>query len=176
MLSLILGGSGSGKSERAEQMAADSGLPVSYIATMASQALNDTEMRERIRQHRERRPSHWRTIEDRMDLETVFHEASGRCVLVDCLTLWLSYYFTIGWGEEAILSRLHRILEAAKGRTSPLLIVSNEIGMGIVPDNSEARSFRDLTGRANQLVARHVGHVEFMVAGLGLCLKGGSSS
>ncbi len=171
-LTLILGGARSGKSARAEALAAASAGPVSYVATYFVGA-DDTEMRARVEQHRLRRPSHWRTWENEWDLAAIFSAAGGDVVLVDCLTLWLSYQQMQGLGDPAILDRLEAALLVAKAKNVRVIFVSNELGMGLVPSAADSRGFRDLAGRANQLVARHADAVEFVIAGLPLPLKGG---
>ena len=171
---LILGGARSGKSQHAETLAATSGRPVTYVATYASDPA-DAEMQARIQRHREQRPEAWRTVENRFDLDGVFVESAGRTVLVDCLTLWLSFLCE-KYSEPALLDRLERALKTARDQRLHLILVSNELGMGLVPSAPEGRSFRDLSGRANQLVARLADSVELVVAGLPLGLKGGSSS
>lgn len=172
-LTLILGGARSGKSSRAEQLAAAEGRPVVYIATCAT-TLADPEMGERIQKHRAQRPSHWTTSENNFDLPALFTEHSEKTLLLDCLTLWLSYHCeTIE--ESSLLSNLEAALEVARQQSISLIIVSNELGMGLVPSTPLGRSFRDLCGRANQMVARHADHVEFQIAGLPLILKGGAS-
>jgi adenosylcobinamide kinase/adenosylcobinamide-phosphate guanylyltransferase len=169
-ITLILGGARSGKSRRAEALARLSGRPVAYVATYASGPA-DGEMSERIDAHRARRPADWQTVENRFDLATLFGELRGRTVVLDCLTLWLSYHCeTVS--EPDLLERLREALEAARQSGLELYIVSNELGMGLVPSNPGGRAFRDLSGRANQLVAALAEDVEFQVAGLPLHLKG----
>ncbi len=171
-VSLILGGARSGKSRRAETLAAASGKDVVYVSTCAT-ALADPEMRERISLHRQQRPAHWLTLEDQFDLAAVFAAHSGKTVLLDCLTLWLSFHCeTVE--ETALLSRLREALTVARRHNLSLFIVSNEMGMGLVPSHPLGRSFRDLCGRANQLVAAEADYVEFQIAGLPLVLKGGA--
>jgi adenosylcobinamide kinase/adenosylcobinamide-phosphate guanylyltransferase len=172
-ITLILGGSRSGKSRRAEGLAAASSLPVSYVATCDT-SLMDDEMRARVGQHRGRRPAEWRTIEDRFDLTNVLGEQRGRLLLVDCLTLWLAWQHTRQRAEEETLRELEAVLAAAAHHACGVILVSNELGMGIVPTSSETRGFRDLCGRANQLAASRATRVEFMIAGLPMVLKGGA--
>lgn len=171
LLTLILGGARSGKSARAESLAALSPRPVTYVATYASGAV-DAEMSERILAHRHRRPASWETVENRFDLHTLFRELRGRAVVLDCLTLWLSFHCE-SVPEPDLLTLLRTALEEARSSTLELYIVSNELGMGLVPSTPQGRAFRDLCGRANQLVAGLADHVEFQIAGLPLCLKGG---
>ena len=169
-ITIILGGARSGKSARAEALARLSGRPVTYVATYA-EGPADGEMSERIDAHRARRPSDWQTVENRFDLATLFGELRGRTVLLDCLTLWLSYHSeTVS--EPDLLGRLRAAREEARRSGLELYIVSNELGMGLVPSSPEGRAFRDLSGRANQLVAALADDVEFQVAGLPLRLKG----
>jgi adenosylcobinamide kinase/adenosylcobinamide-phosphate guanylyltransferase len=169
-ITIILGGARSGKSARAEALARLSARPVTYVATYAS-GLADAEMSERIDAHRARRPADWKTVENRFDLSILFGELRGRTVVLDCLTLWLSYHCeTVS--EQDLLARLRAALEEARRSELELYIVSNELGMGLVPSSPEGRGFRDLSGRANQLVAALADDVEFQVAGLPICLKG----
>ena len=169
---LVIGGSRSGKSRHAESVAAASGLPVSYLATYCTEAA-DEEMRARIKLHRQRRPSHWRTIENRYDLRNQILENDGRLLLVDCLTLWLSFQQMQARSAESILAELEEAMRTACQQGRALILVSNEVGTSLVPSKPEARAFRDLCGSANQLVARYATTVEYLVAGLPLVLKGG---
>jgi len=168
-LHLILGGSRSGKSRRAEEIAVAKGMPVTYVATYAT-GQSDPEMKDRVAHHQKHRPSHWTTIENRFDLKALFQEQRNSLILVDCLTLWLSHRQMNEPREEAILAEL----EEAVRSIGPmgLIVVSNELGLGVVPPSPEGRNFRDLAGRANQLMGRLASRVEFMVAGLPMLLKG----
>ena len=183
-VTLVLGGARSGKSAYAERLAAESGKEVVYLATSRP---GDTEMAARIAHHRERRPAHWQTVEEELALATILrmHCASGRLVLVDCLTLWLSnLMFCDGreWpevGEVALPERFHQeraalleLLDA--GVEGDLVFVSNEVGMGIVPWGAVSRCFADEAGRLNQAVAARAGRAVFVAAGLPLVLKGGA--
>jgi len=169
LLQFILGGSRSGKSRRAEALAIQSSLPVVYIATCAT-TLADPEMQERIEQHRGRRPASWKTIENRFDLKKLIAAHDGALLLLDCLTLWLSFR-QMSAKDSEILAELEEALRHARELERPLIFVSNEIGTGLVPASAEARHFRDLVGTANQLVASRATRVELMVAGLPLVLK-----
>jgi adenosylcobinamide kinase/adenosylcobinamide-phosphate guanylyltransferase len=170
-ITLILGGSRSGKSRRAESLAGQKAMPVTYVATCAT-ALMDDEMRRRVQQHRRHRPADWRTVENRFDLPELIAENEGTLLLVDCLTLWLSHGWITQPDETRILAELERALQAATARNRPLILVSNELGMGLVPAGAQNRGFRDLCGRANQVAAAYAARVEFMIAGLPLVLKG----
>jgi adenosylcobinamide kinase / adenosylcobinamide-phosphate guanylyltransferase len=163
---LITGGARSGKSTRAEARArAFPGRPV-YVAT--AEAL-DIEMRERIAQHRARRAGAWLERETPLELVAALVETDGHGArLVDCLTLWLSnlMHAERDWQKEAIL-----LSETLSRQNSPVVLVTNEVGLGIVPDNALARRFRDAAGILNQMVARVAEEVEFMVAGLPMRVK-----
>lgn len=165
-LTFILGGARSGKSAHAEKLATALPAPWTYIAT--AQAF-DEEMRERIAIHRERRDERWHNVEAPFDLAGVLETVGeGVPVLVDCLTLWLTNHMLAEHDLDAETRRLERILAAPKG---PWFVVSNEVGMGIVPDNALARRFRDEAGRLNQRVAAIADRVVFMVAGIAMQVK-----
>ncbi|RKX31371.1 MAG: bifunctional adenosylcobinamide kinase/adenosylcobinamide-phosphate guanylyltransferase [Verrucomicrobia bacterium] len=166
---LILGGARSGKSTRAEELASTSDRTVVYVATCRTSDL-DAEMRRRIEHHRNRRPAAWVTLEDRYDLSGIAHEYPRSTILVDCLTLWIANEMD-GAMDDDILSRLMSGLEAMVRQGVSAVIVSNEVGMGIVPLGPENRRYRDLVGRANQLVAQKAQNVDFMAAGLVMRLK-----
>ena len=166
MKELILGGARSGKSMLAETRAAESGLRVVYVAT--AQAL-DGEMRRRIAHHQARRPATWGLVESPLDLAGHLHRnaAPGTCLLVDCLTLWLANLFE-AHDPDAETARLCAALAA---QNSPVVLVTNELGLGIVPENSLARRFRDAHGLMNQAVAAASDQVWMSVSGLPLRLK-----
>jgi adenosylcobinamide kinase/adenosylcobinamide-phosphate guanylyltransferase len=164
---LVLGGARSGKSRYAEtHILAAPGAPV-YIAT--AQAFDD-EMAERIARHRNDRGPGWRTVEAPLDLPDAIaaERGAGAAVLVDCLTLWASNLLLADMDVEAATDWL---VEAVRGHDGPLVLVANEVGLGIVPDNALARRFRDAAGRMNQAVAAAVDEVVFVAAGLPLTLK-----
>jgi adenosylcobinamide kinase / adenosylcobinamide-phosphate guanylyltransferase len=163
-LTLVLGGARSGKSRYAERLISAYPAPWTYIAT--AQAFDD-EMRVRIGEHQARRNRDWRTIEAPLDLPATIARAEG-AILVDCLTLWLSNLMLGGHALKPAYSKLVEALAAASG---PLVLVSNEVGLSIVPENALARSFRDEQGRLNQLIAAPADHVVFMVAGLPMVVK-----
>ncbi|NCT79004.1 bifunctional adenosylcobinamide kinase/adenosylcobinamide-phosphate guanylyltransferase [Pseudomonas stutzeri] len=169
MLELILGGARSGKSRFAERLAADSGLAVTYIAT--SQAL-DGEMTSRIAHHRERRPAHWALVEEPLQLARVLREqaAVNRCLLVDCLTLWLTNLLML---DDAMRLAEERdaLLECLDGLPGRILLVSNETGLGVVPLGELTRRYVDEAGWLHQAVAERAQRVTFMVAGLPMTLK-----
>ena len=163
---LITGGARSGKSARAEMRACQfAGKPV-YIAT--AEAL-DEEMRQRIAAHRARRRQDWLERETPLELIAALTETDGGGArLVDCLTLWLSnlLHAQRDWTTEAA-----RLADALAGQKSPVVLVTNEVGAGIVPDNALAREFRDAAGQLNQTIARAADEVELIVAGLPMRLK-----
>ena len=164
---LVLGGARSGKSTFAERLVCDSGRARVYVATGEA---GDAEMRERIAHHRERRGGDWQTIEEPLALaETLAREArADRAILVDCLTLWLSNLMHAGRDIEAESGRLSAALRSASG---VLVLVSNEVGLGLVPETPLGRVFRDAQGRLNQAVAGVADNVVFIAAGLPLWLK-----
>jgi adenosylcobinamide kinase/adenosylcobinamide-phosphate guanylyltransferase len=170
-LRFILGASRSGKSRYAETLAAACGLPVRFVATYAVDAA-DEEMRQRIALHRNRRPHHWHTVENRFDLRNQIAESEGSLLLVDSVTLWLSYRLMQKRAAESILTELQEALDAAVDLRRAVILVSDEIGAGLVPSTFDGRVFRDLSGSANQLMARCATKVELVVAGLPLVLKG----
>ncbi|NWG45718.1 MAG: bifunctional adenosylcobinamide kinase/adenosylcobinamide-phosphate guanylyltransferase [Alphaproteobacteria bacterium] len=168
-LVFILGGARSGKSARALGLAANGPGPRAFIATAEP---SDAEMAERIARHRQDRGGGWRTLEAPLDpagaLGTA--EASGCGIaVIDCLTLWLSNLLLAGRDPEAEGTRL---LQALAERSLPVIAVSNEVGLGLVPDTPLGRVFRDAQGRLNQRVAAAADVVEFVAAGLSLPLKG----
>ena len=169
MLELILGGARSGKSRLAERLAAESGLAVSYIAT--SQAL-DGEMTARIAHHRERRPAHWTLVEEPLQLARVLREqaAANRCLLVDCLTLWLTNLLMLDDAARLAEER-DALLECLDGLPGRILLVSNETGLGVVPLGELTRRYVDEAGWLHQTVAERAQRVTFMIAGLPMTLK-----
>ncbi|MDR3556845.1 MAG: bifunctional adenosylcobinamide kinase/adenosylcobinamide-phosphate guanylyltransferase [Syntrophobacteraceae bacterium] len=166
---LVLGGARSGKSSWAEGVVGRFDPPYVYVAT--AQALDD-EMKVRIRLHRERREGLWRTIEAPVELATVLEGLKGRGepVLVDCITLWLSNLLCSE--TSGIEGAVDRLCETIRSSDYPLVIVSNETGAGIVPENALARRFRDLSGFTNQKLAAACASVFLIVAGLPMRLKG----
>jgi adenosylcobinamide kinase / adenosylcobinamide-phosphate guanylyltransferase len=165
-LTLILGGARSGKSRYAERLIETFPPPWIYIATAEAE---DAEMAERIADHKARRGAQWQTVEaSRALAEALAAAPPGAAVLIDCLTLWLSNLMASGSDIDASTRALKEVL--AK-RTGPTVMVSNEVGLGIVPDNALARRFRDLQGRLNQDLAAEALRVVMMVAGLPVPVK-----
>lgn len=177
---LIFGGARSGKSAYAEQLALASGKPVTYLATAQA---GDFEMQARIAHHRQRRPASWRTVECTTDLAQAIAEVSTpeNLILVDCLTLWLS---NLLFSENTDYPEVGRIappeqfaiqraafLQALENVRGDLIMVSNEVGMGIIPQGAISRWFVDEAGRLNQAVAARCEQVSWVAAGLPLHLK-----
>jgi adenosylcobinamide kinase/adenosylcobinamide-phosphate guanylyltransferase len=164
---LVLGGARSGKSTFAEQLVRDSGLHAIYIATAAA---GDDEMRARIAQHRAQRGDRWRTVEEPLELAAACPREGrlGSVILVDCLTLWLS---NLMLGGHDIVSHTQQLCDWLENPICPTVLVSNEVGMGLVPDTSLGRRFRDEQGRLNQRIAACASDVVFVAAGLPLWIK-----
>jgi len=167
----ITGGARSGKSRLAEELAGQFLGPKAYLAT--AQAL-DEEMAERIRRHRENRPRDWQTLEEPIKVAVCIEEAGPRfdLLLLDCLTLWVSNLMMAGWEGAKILEEANHLLSACRQARGSLILVGNEVGMGIVPENAQARLFRDLSGFIQQKVAQEADEVYFMVSGLPVKIKG----
>jgi adenosylcobinamide kinase/adenosylcobinamide-phosphate guanylyltransferase len=165
-LTLVLGGARSGKSRYAETLITTLPPPWIYVAT--AQAL-DAEMTERIGAHQARRGAGWSTIESPHDLASTLSTHAEAPILVDCLTLWLS---NLMMADAQIDAEFDRLAQALQKVTAPVVLVANEVGSGIVPDNALARRFRDLQGWLNQRIAAQVDNVVLVVAGLPLCVKG----
>jgi adenosylcobinamide kinase/adenosylcobinamide-phosphate guanylyltransferase len=160
-LIFLLGGARSGKSAYAEKLATALPAPWTYIAT--AQACDD-EMAERIALHRARRGEGWSTVDAPLELAQALRAVpDGRPVLVDCLTLWFSNHMLAEHDLDALSVELESALSAPRG---PWFVVSNEVGLGIVPDSALGRRFRDAQGRLNQRIAALADRVFFMVAGL----------
>jgi adenosylcobinamide kinase / adenosylcobinamide-phosphate guanylyltransferase len=170
---LILGGARSGKSAYAEKLATQSDLPVTYIATAQ---IYDDEFAQRVNHHKERRPKHWQIVEAPFNLANTLetYANANACIIVDCLTLWLAQCICpdcvpaggVNWEKER--ADLLTILPKLQGT---VLLVSNEVGMGIVPLGEINRQFQDEQGRLNQTVAAIADKVSFVAAGLPLKLK-----
>jgi adenosylcobinamide kinase/adenosylcobinamide-phosphate guanylyltransferase len=166
----ITGGARSGKSSFAEKLAA--GIPGkrAYLAT--AQAL-DPEMAARIELHRKNRDTNWDTYEEPLAVAELVNKLNGKyhAVLLDCLTLWLSNVMARADDDDAVLSRSGELVSALKEFKGSCIVVSNEVGLGIVPDNPLARRFRDLAGIINQMMAQAADEAYFLAAGLPLKMK-----
>ena len=168
----ITGGARSGKSSFAEKLASTLGKDVLFLAT--AEAL-DKEMADRIKKHKSKRSSTWRTIEEPININILnkFRNFDG-AIILDCITLWLSnmiHKFGIEAAEHRILEDIRTLLKTARTSKFTLIVVSNELGMGIVPENKLAREFRDIAGKCNQLIARMADEVYLMVSGIELKIK-----
>lgn len=170
-ITLILGGTRSGKSSFAQKLAEESRKNLLYIATAEA---FDQEMTDRIERHQHDRGPDWQTIEESRDIAATIATRSSPqvTILVDCLTIWLSNLMLTDTDIEAASEKLIDALKAAPG---PVILVSNEVGSGIVPENPLGRKFRDESGRMNQRVAAISDNVALIVAGLPLCLKSGQA-
>jgi adenosylcobinamide kinase/adenosylcobinamide-phosphate guanylyltransferase len=184
-ITFVLGGARSGKSTYAERLASESALPVTYIATAAQSPLDD-EFAARIAHHRARRPAHWHVAVAGADLAQALRDAQGhgRCVLIDCLTLWLTTLLCPMEGgddkalavaalpDDAVAAHLDTFEAALKEAPGKIIIVSNEIGLGVVPLGALTRHYVDELGRLNQRIAAIARDVTLMVAGLPVLVKG----
>jgi adenosylcobinamide kinase/adenosylcobinamide-phosphate guanylyltransferase len=163
-LTLVIGGARSGKSRHAEALVEAMPEPWAYVATAA---VLDGEMAERVALHQARRDGRWRTIEAPLDVAEALVMAEGP-VLLDCLTLWLT---NVMLGERDVAAEVERLERALAVRRHSVVLVSNEVGLGIVPENALARRFRDEQGRLNQRMAALADRVVLMVAGLPMVVK-----
>jgi adenosylcobinamide kinase / adenosylcobinamide-phosphate guanylyltransferase len=160
-LVLLLGGARAGKSAAAQRLAERWDGPVTFIAT--AEAL-DAEMADRIGRHRRERPAGWTTVEEPLALrEAVAAVDAGSAAIVDCLTLWVSN--TLERDEEAVLAEAAETAELAAAHPAPVFVVSNEVGLGIVPANADARAYRDRLGAVNRVFADHAETAALVVAG-----------
>ncbi|MGI4747555.1 MAG: bifunctional adenosylcobinamide kinase/adenosylcobinamide-phosphate guanylyltransferase [Janthinobacterium lividum] len=166
LLTLVLGGTRSGKSRHAEGLIIAMPAPWLYLAT--GQAWDD-EMRARVVEHRARRMQGWHTVEVPVALADALDDAGDRPVLVDCLTLWLTNLLL---GDHDIEQAASGLMAALARRQAPTVLVGSEVGMGIVPENALARRFRDEAGLLHQRIATVADRVVLVVAGLPLVLKG----
>ena len=171
----ILGGARSGKSAYAEQLASSSALPVTYIATAQ---VYDDEFRQRVAHHQARRPKHWQLVEAPFDLAAHLRklDAPETCIILDCLTLWLAQCICPDCDkpmhENLWQTEKKALLETLPNMQAAVLLVSNEVGMGIVPLGEINRQFQDEQGRLNQAVAKLADTVSFISSGLPIRLKG----
>lgn len=175
-LALVLGGTRSGKSAFAEELAKKWGEQVTYIATAACL---DSEMELRIAKHRAVRPSHWTTVEATHGVAEVIKQVAhnSQVILLDCLTLLVS---NLVFAEEnlepqeverKVLAEINHLASVAKNSPCPVIIVSSEVGLGLVPDNQLGRLYRDILGKANQIVGKAAANVYLVVAGIPVELK-----
>jgi adenosylcobinamide kinase/adenosylcobinamide-phosphate guanylyltransferase len=170
---LITGGARSGKSKYAEQRAGELGERRFYVATAEAR---DQEMAQRIAEHRQRRGKRWVTVQEPVDLAAALAARHGQtdCALVDCLTLWLSNLL-IGYDGKYAENKVEELVTILPRLDFHVVLVTNEVGWGIVPDNALARQFRDLAGRAHQRIAAIADEVVLTVAGIPLVVKEGAA-
>lgn len=169
MLTLLLGGARSGKSTLAEELARRSSGPVTFVAT-CPRIPGDVELDERIDRHRADRPPHWTTVEEEVDLAAAIDGAPDGFLVVDCLTLWVSNLLYRSWSPEAIGAASRDALAAVGRRRGDTVVVSNEVGLGIVPADAGTRAYRDLLGTVNRAWANAADRALFLLAGRALPL------
>jgi adenosylcobinamide kinase/adenosylcobinamide-phosphate guanylyltransferase len=182
-ITLITGGARSGKSSFAQEMALKSGQPVLFVATAEA---GDEEMRQRIEEHKKARPESWRTLETKTHAGSQISQKLGeaKTVVIDCITLLVNNVFSehgghgdcevdAGMVEKAVAAEIDELVRCMGEVLADFIIVTNEVGLGIVPADRTSRLYRDLLGRANQTLALHADGVYLMVSGLPLLLKTG---
>lgn len=169
---LVLGGCRSGKSRFAEEWVSGRYARKTFIATLERSA--DPEMARRIDLHRATRATDWRTVEEPVALLRVLIEQQGQAdiVLIDCLTLWLSNLLLRDWADAAIETAVRELRQAVPELAAPVVMVANEVGLGLVPESPLGRRFRDLAGWTNQQLAAAASHVVLVTAGIAQPLKG----
>ena len=170
MKELILGGARSGKSHYAEVCAAESGLDVLYVATAQA---HDDEMQQRIEHHKQQRPDHWQLIEEPINLISVLKDNANTstCILVDCLTLWISNQLCSEIHKNKIENNINKLVETVLNLPGRIIFVSNEVSMGIIPMGEINRQFVDEAGRLHQRLATVCDNVTLMVAGIPTVIK-----
>lgn len=166
----VTGGARSGKSDFACRLASENKGAVTYIATAEA---GDSEMKKRIEKHRRKRPRRWKLVEEPVDMRSAISQAGkSRFIIIDCLTLLITnWMLKENFTESKILGDLSDFLLGLKELPANVVIVSNEVGAGIVPGTKLGRTFRDICGRANQLAAEHAEDVYFLVSGIPLKIK-----
>lgn len=168
-LTFLVGGARSGKSSLAVRFAAESGRPVVFVATSEAR---DEEMAARIESHRGERPPEWSTVEAPLDLAGALVAAPEEaCVVLDCLTLWTSNALEAGWSDEKVAEVAAEVAGRAAARAGPTVVVSNEVGLGVVPDTPLGRRYRDVHGRVNAIFAAAAERACLVVAGRALELR-----
>ena len=169
MIVFVTGGARSGKSTYAEGRAARSGEPVTYLATAVA---FDAEMRDRIGRHRAERPTHWVTVEEPLNVPAAVQHAETPVLLLDCLSVWVNNLMFHDWTDAQILAATDDLVSAARNHAGTVILVTNEVGLGIVPDNALSRRYRDVLGWVNQRCAQASHEAYLLVSGLPLTLKG----
>jgi len=165
-LTFILGGVRAGKSRLALELAKKSGKRTTFIATALP---IDSEMKERIKEHKSSRPNNWQTIEITKNLDKEIGRQRNKMVLIDCLTIYVSHLVNLS--EDKILNHIKKTIEAIKKSNSEFIVVSNEVGAGVHPNNKLGRKFRDVLGKANQMFARASDQFYVMFAGIPVDIK-----
>lgn len=169
---LVIGGCRSGKSARALALAEQ--IPGTRLFVATCEPGDDVEMLARVAQHRRERDSCWQTVESPVDLPATIadHGRTADVILIDCLTVWIGNLLFHGHGQSGVESRCQELLRAIVQNPAAVILVANEVGAGIVPENPMARQFRDLAGFVSQQVARAADRVVWMVAGIPVTIKG----
>jgi adenosylcobinamide kinase/adenosylcobinamide-phosphate guanylyltransferase len=167
----ILGGVRSGKSSYAVNLAKSTGKRIVFIATCIPA---DSEMKQRVRLHKKSRPATWKVVEEAIDIDSALAKIKARydAILIDCMGLFISNLMAAETNDKKIEGKVRRVIEQIKRRSTDVIIVSNEVGMGVVPDNLLARRFRDLLGKTNQMLAQNADTVIMMHAGIATVIKG----
>jgi len=167
---LITGGARSGKSQFAQKLAVEAGGKVLFIATAEAK---DEDMRLRIEAHRESRPGGWKTLEAPLGISEIIGQNIGEAeiVVIDCITMLVANILLQGQGEEPVFKEIEALTGQMDELEATFVLVSNEVGLGLVPDNELGRRYRDCLGRANQILAQHADEVYLMVAGIPIRLK-----
>jgi adenosyl cobinamide kinase/adenosyl cobinamide phosphate guanylyltransferase len=167
-LVVLVGGARSGKSLLAVELGRQWAGAVGFIATAEA---HDEEMRERIDRHRRERPDSWELIEEPLELRTRPLWRTGKLVIVDCLTLWVANLLEAGRDEDAIVESAEQLAATARARSSPTVVVSNEVGLGVIPATPLGRQFRDLLGSVNRVFVEQADRAFLVVAGRALPLE-----
>ncbi len=165
-LIFILGGARSGKSSFALKLAQKSGKKVTFIATATP---IDSEMKERIKNHKKVRPRGWKTIEVKNNLDKKIEQEENKMILIDCLTIYISYLMDLP--ETRILEHTKKIIKVIKKSRSDIIVVSNEVGCGIHPENKLGRDYRDILGKVNQIFAWSADEFYIMFANVPINIK-----
>lgn len=165
-LIFIFGGARSGKSGFALELAKKSGKKVCFIATALA---TDQEMKQRISNHKNTRPKNWETVETTNNLDEKIRKEKNKVILIDCLTLYVSHLINLS--QEKILAHLEKIIKAIKNSKSEFIVVSNEVGCGIVPNNKLGRYYRDVLGRVNQMFGLEADELYLMLSGIPVNIK-----
>ncbi len=170
-ISIVTGGARSGKSSYASELAKESNLDVIYLATAQ---IKDEEMKNRIEIHRSSRPASWKTIEEPINVIGAVskEEIKNRCVIVDCLTLYVTNLILADYTDEMIFERARQVASFFKREVLFPIFVTNEVGSGIVPENHLARRFRDVSGMVNQIFSRYSDTVYLVACGIPVKIKG----